>query len=97
MGAAPIGAPGCPERAFWTVSTDKSRMVFMQSWSRAETVKAILYAISSGPVLRLAQDSTEQNQEFCTARFRPELFHQPSKGARRVWLSRHFDMVSKGA
>ena len=72
-------------------------MVFMQSWSRAETVKTILYAISSGPVLRLAQDSTEQNQQFCTARFRPELFHQAPKGTRRAWLSRHFNMVSKGA
>ena len=33
MGAAPMGAPGCPDFAFSTASTDKKRMVLMQSSS----------------------------------------------------------------
>src|SRR6187397_711023 len=35
IGAAPIGAPGCPEFAFWTASIESVRMVSMASWSRS--------------------------------------------------------------
>lgn len=31
MGAAPIGAPGCPEFAFWTPSIESVRIVSMDS------------------------------------------------------------------
>jgi hypothetical protein len=34
MGAAPIGIPGCPEFAFWTISTDNILIVLIQSSSR---------------------------------------------------------------
>jgi hypothetical protein len=33
MGAAPIGAPGCPEFAFWTASIDRVRIVSIASCS----------------------------------------------------------------
>src|ERR687897_3570505 len=33
MGAAPIGAPGCPEFAFWTASIESVRIVSIASWS----------------------------------------------------------------
>jgi hypothetical protein len=35
MGAAPIGAPGCPEFAFWTASIERVRIVSMASRSRS--------------------------------------------------------------
>ncbi len=34
MGAAPMGIPGWPELASWTMSTDNIRMVLIQSSSR---------------------------------------------------------------
>src|SRR5262245_30959792 len=35
IGAAPIGAPGCPELAFWTPSIESVRMVSTESRSRS--------------------------------------------------------------
>jgi len=44
MGAAPIGAPGCPEFAFCTASIDSVRMVSIASRSSVGVVDTVMRA-----------------------------------------------------
>ena len=41
-GARPIGAPGCPELAFWTASIDSVRIVLMHSSSSSVPVSVVV-------------------------------------------------------
>ena len=74
-------------------------MVFTQSWSRAETVKAFPYAqryrysTSSDNELKVRRTQDRVSWPPGSAR---ELFKQPLE-ARRASLSQPVDMVSNGA
>src|SRR5258706_3561785 len=53
MGAAPIGAPGCPELAFWTASIESVRIVLIARVS------------SSGAIARLGRAETPTAHSLC--------------------------------
>src|SRR5450432_4124885 len=52
IGAMPIGAPGCPEFAFWTASIDSVRIVLTARRSRASGARAMAIAVLRGVSVR---------------------------------------------
>jgi hypothetical protein len=48
----PIGAPGCPEFAFWTASIERVRIVLMARRSRASGATVMVISVLRGLVGR---------------------------------------------
>ena len=78
IGAAPIGAPGCPEFAFWTASIESVRMVSMASWSRS-----VATVIGRAPIGGLGRVGAPRLVIVATPRLSSEdAAHRPDPAAR---------------